>query len=100
MHQLKYKGNKELGKQLGRLMGNDFKKPIVLITVDYLFRLPLFPSKEKKRGYNQATIFCEGIAEIMNVEILRDAITRTHSRRPRQKKEELKDGKIWKENLN
>ena len=26
MHQLKYKGNKELGKQLGRLMGYDLQK--------------------------------------------------------------------------
>jgi ComF family protein len=77
MHQLKYKGNKELGKQLGRLMGYDLQKTSRFKTVDYLVPLPLFPSKEKRRGYNQATILCEGIAEIMNVEILRDAIVRT-----------------------
>jgi ComF family protein len=77
MHQLKYKGNKELGKQLGRLMGHDLQKTNRFKTVDYLVPLPLFPSKEERRGYNQATILCEGIAEVMNVEILRDAITRT-----------------------
>ncbi len=77
MHQLKYKGNKELGKQLGRLMGYDLQKTRRFNTVNYLVPLPLFPSKEKRRGYNQATILCEGIAEVMNVEILRDAITRT-----------------------
>lgn len=77
MHQLKYKGNKELGKQLGRLMGHDLQKTNRFKTVDYLVPLPLFPSKEKRRGYNQATILCEGIAEVMNVEIVRDAITRT-----------------------
>ena len=77
LHQLKYKGNKELGKQLGRLMGYDLQKTDRFDKVDFLLPLPLFPSKEKRRGYNQATILCEGIAEVMNVEILRDVITRT-----------------------
>jgi ComF family protein len=77
LHQLKYKGNKELGKQLGRLMGYDLQKTDRFNKVDFLVPLPLFPSKEKRRGYNQATILCEGIAEVMNVEILRDVITRT-----------------------
>ena len=77
MHQLKYKGNKELGKQLGRLMGYDLQKTGRFNTVNYLVPLPLFPSKEKRRGYNQATILCEGIAEVMDVEILRDVIART-----------------------
>jgi len=77
LHQLKYKGNKELGKQLGRLMGYDLQKTDRFDKVDFLVPLPLFPSKEKRRGYNQATILCEGIAEVMDVEILRDVITRT-----------------------
>src|SRR5438552_994734 len=68
MHQLKYKGNKELGKQLGRLMGYDLQKTNRFNKIDFLVPLPLFPSKEKRRGYNQATILCEGIAEILNVE--------------------------------
>jgi ComF family protein len=77
MHQVKYKGNKELGKQLGRLMGYDLQKSNRFNTVDLLVPLPLFPSKEKRRGYNQATVLCEGIAEIMNIEIASDVIVRT-----------------------
>jgi len=77
MHQLKYKGNKELGKQLGRLMGIDLQKTNRFDAVDFLVPLPLFPSKEKRRGYNQATILCEGISEVMNVEIAGDVIVRT-----------------------
>jgi ComF family protein len=77
MHQLKYKGNNELGKQLGRLMGYDLQNTTRFNKVDLLVPLPLFPSKEKRRGYNQATILCEGIAEIMNVEIVGDAIIRS-----------------------
>jgi len=77
MHQLKYKGNRELGKQLGRLMAYDLQKTNRFNKPDYLVPLPLFASKEKKRGYNQATILCEGMAEVMNVQIAKDVITRT-----------------------
>jgi ComF family protein len=77
MHELKYKGNRELGKQLGRLMGHGLQKGSRFNKVNYLVPLPLFASKEKRRGYNQATILCEGIAEIMNTEIASAVIVRT-----------------------
>jgi len=60
MHQFKYKAT-ELGKQLGRLMGNDLRHTNHRFNdIDVLIPLPLFRAKEKKRGYNQATILCEG----------------------------------------
>jgi len=77
MHLLKYKGNKELGRQLGRLMGLDLQKASRFNRVECLVPLPLFASKEKRRGYNQATILCEGIADVMNAEIATDVIIRT-----------------------
>jgi ComF family protein len=45
--------------------------------VDLLIPLPLFPAKERKRGYNQANLLCEGIAEIMNKPVAKQAVTRT-----------------------
>jgi len=77
MHQLKYKGNKELGRQLGRFMGFELQKTNRFNNLQYLVPLPLFASKEKRRGYNQATILCEGIAEVMNTELATDVIVRT-----------------------
>ena len=77
MHQFKYKGNKDLGKQLGYLMGNDLSQTLRFKNIDALIPLPLFAAKEKRRGYNQATILCEGIAEVMRIEILRDVVIRT-----------------------
>src|SRR5215831_1754159 len=67
MHQFKYKGNKELGKQLGRLIGISLQQSEHFKNIDALIPLPLFPAKEKKRGYNQACILCEGIAEVMKL---------------------------------
>ncbi len=86
MHELKYKGNRELGKQLGRLMGYDLQKTTRFNKVDYLVPLPLFPAKEKRRGYNQATVLCEGIAEVMNGKIATDVIVRTQYTETQTKK--------------
>ncbi len=86
MHQIKYRGNTELGRQLGRLIGKDLQQTDRFNEVDALIPLPLFPAKEKRRGYNQATILCEGIAEVMNKEILKDVIVRTQHTETQTKK--------------
>jgi ComF family protein len=76
MHQFKYRGNKELAFQLGKMMGESLKKSN-RFPVDALIPLPLFPAKEKRRGYNQATVLCEGIAETLRVPVLKDAVIRS-----------------------
>jgi ComF family protein len=43
---------------------------------DALIPLPLFPAKEKRRGYNQSMLLCEGMAEVMNIPVLNDVIIR------------------------
>lgn len=77
MHQLKYRNNRALGHFLGRLMGNALLESKRFYDVDVLIPLPLFPAKEFKRGYNQATILCEGITEVFQKPILKNAIIRT-----------------------
>jgi ComF family protein len=93
MHQFKYRENKDLGKQLGKLMGISLKNSGRFHTADVLVPLPLFANKEKKRGYNQAMILCEGIAEIFPLPILKDAVIR-----PQHTDTQTKKGRIerWK----
>ncbi len=92
MHQFKYKRNKELGLQLGRIMGDQIKKS-GRFEADALVPLPLFPAKEKRRGYNQATVLCEGMAETMNIPVLDKVIIR-----PQHTETQTKKGRIerWK----
>lgn len=93
MHQLKYRGNKELGYQLGRLMGMALKDSGRFMELDALVPLPLFPQKEKKRGYNQSALLCYGIAEILSLPVLTDVISR-----PMHTETQTKKGRIdrWK----
>ena len=92
MHQFKYKSNKELGLQLGRLMGEQLLKS-GNYNVDALIPLPLFPAKEKRRGYNQASLLCKGMSEVMNIPVLTNVVTR-----PEHTETQTKKGRIerWK----
>lgn len=74
-HQFKYRGNKELGFQLGRMMGDSLRRS-ARFHVDALIPLPLFPNKERKRGFNQSVILCRGIAEYLQVAVLENVIIR------------------------
>jgi ComF family protein len=75
--QLKYKGNKEAGYFLGRMMGLALQRSELFSTVDVLVPLPLNPKKEQMRGYNQAALICDGIRDVWNRPVLPYAITRT-----------------------
>ncbi len=75
LHQFKYKNNKKLGQQLGRLMGASLLQNSRFMP-DALVPLPLFPGKERKRGFNQAAILCHGMAEEMKIPVIADALTR------------------------
>jgi len=77
IHQLKYKGNKDVGYYLGRLIGHQLKESARFDTIDVLVPLPLNSKKEFKRGYNQAAIISEGIAAIWQKPIVKDAVVRT-----------------------
>jgi ComF family protein len=76
MHQFKYRGNKELGLQLGRMMGNSLKRS-GRFDADALIPLPLFASKEKRRGFNQSLILCQGIADSLQIPVWNDVIIRS-----------------------
>ncbi len=92
MHQLKYKGNKELGLQLGMLMGEALKKS-GRFHADALIPLPLFPGKEKRRGYNQATVLCEGMSAVLHIPVWNQAV-----QRPEHTETQTKKGRVerWK----
>lgn len=77
MHQFKYRSDQALGMMLGRLMGIALAQTNRFLGMDALVPLPLFSAKERKRGFNQATVLCEGISEILNIPVLTKAVIRS-----------------------
>lgn len=99
MHSFKYRGNKELGFYLGRLMGQSLLTSKRFEAVDILIPLPLFISKERRRGYNQATILCNGIAEIIvkpvsNKVVRRPEHTETQTKKNRVERWQNMEGRF------
>lgn len=99
MHQFKYHGNRELGFYLGQLMGLSLSGSNRFIYVDALLPLPLFESRERKRGFNQAAVLCEGISSVMKIPVLKDVIkrksfTETQTRKGRMERWKNMEGKF------
>jgi len=63
IHQLKYKGNQNVGSFLGNLTVEQYKNQPILQNFDEIVMVPLHPKRLKKRGYNQVETFAKTIAE-------------------------------------
>ena len=76
LHNLKYKGMKELGEEIGKHFGIDLMQSPEFSTVDVICPVPLHPQKERKRGYNQSWWIASGIARQMQKELSSDNLIR------------------------
>ena len=86
LHQLKYRGNQELGIQLGSFLGTALKNTS-RFPVDVLVPVPLHPAKEKSRGFNQATLICQGIAAVTGLTVCTTLLRRNAQRSTQTKKD-------------
>lgn len=76
IHELKYKGRKDLAQYMGRIMGQVLDHTKWLGQIDALVPVPLFAAREKKRGYNQSTLLCKGIATLHDLPIYTELVKR------------------------
>ena len=76
IHQLKYKNNRDIGFYLGQILGTSLLASNRFTNIDALIPLPLFLDKERKRGYNQAAIICNGVSDVLNVPVINNNVVR------------------------
>ena len=76
IHHLKYLDSPELGLFLGRMLGGRIRESGRFCNTDALIPLPLYPEKQRLRGYNQAESIATGMAEVLGVPVLDNAVTR------------------------
>lgn len=86
LHQLKYKGNTEVGKRLGETVARDIQKMKFEPSIDYVIPVPLHPSKLLIRGFNQAEIIATVIASGIRCEINTDCLQRSTATNSQTKK--------------
>ena len=77
IHELKYRGNKEVGVTMGKFAAADLLDSDDFKSLDLIVPVPLHEKKEAKRGYNQSEMICNGIAEILGMPVVTDNLYRT-----------------------
>jgi len=77
IHQLKYRGNADIGIHMGYLHGEILSESEDYRAADLIIPVPLHPKKEKQRGYNQSDMIAQGLSQSMTIPWQRDIIVRT-----------------------
>jgi len=75
LHELKYKGNRNAGIYLGRLLADELRHS-VFKRCDLIIPVPLHRKRQIERGYNQAELIARGAAEILQLPLVTNYLRR------------------------
>lgn len=76
LHQLKYRGMKELGEMMGRQLAYEIKDSDFINPIDLICPIPLHPKKQRKRGYNQSDHFAKGLSKVLDIPVDNQTVRR------------------------
>lgn len=76
IHNLKYKGIKDIGHELGKMYARGLKESGFINDIDIIIPVPLHPSRERVRGFNQSKCISEGIGESTGLRVEVNALAR------------------------
>ena len=69
VHQIKYNDKREAAVELGRVLGEKLAHSPVFQGIDCIVPVPMHPTKQRWRGYNQAEMFADGLADSMQIDV-------------------------------
>ncbi len=86
IHNLKYKGQEEIGSVLGAWFAEDLKNSPIIQSVDEIIPVPLHKRKLRERGYNQVTNFGNALSNGLNISynpniLVRNIYSKTQSKK-------------------
>lgn len=80
----KYNGRREYaayyGQEFTKMYGERLKK----LSVQALLPVPMYPAKQRARGYNQAELFAEEIGRRLGIRVCNDYLLRVRNTRPQK----------------
>ena len=76
IYSLKYNGQPDMGRFLGRLLGKYAQQVDFFEGIDAIIPIPLAKRRIEERGYNQCVMIAEGLSEVCHLPILQDAVER------------------------
>jgi len=97
IHEIKYHGGKELAYELGIEFGHDLIQEGYGGLYNFICPIPLHKQKQRLRGYNQSEWLARGIAQVLDIEVENNIVSRkvftsTQTKKNRQQRwENVKD---------
>ncbi|MEH6534897.1 MAG: ComF family protein [Psychroserpens sp.] len=90
IHNLKYRGQEEIGQFLGEWLGEELRHIDGYLNVDVVIPVPLHKSKLKSRGYNQVDEFGKAIAKALDADYNTAVLVKTTNTKTQVFKDRLK----------
>lgn len=82
LYRFKYGGRREYAKDFGEEIAFYLKDFFEEIQPDALIPVPLYHTKERIRGYNQAALLAQAVGECTGIPVYRDLVKRIKNTRP------------------
>jgi len=89
IHDLKYRGQSDVGKHLGLHYGHILCEATLFQNIDMIIPVPLHPKRLAQRGYNQSEVFAEGLSQSMDVPMCADIVIRHRETKTQTKKNRI-----------
>jgi len=77
LHHLKYQGDEDIGRVFGNWLGAELQESPYYESIDVVIPVQIHLKKLKQRGYNQATLFAQQIAKVLNVPYVDDVLLKS-----------------------
>jgi len=90
IHNLKYKGQEDIGVFLGSWLGEELKTVLDYNSIDVVIPVPLHKNKRRQRGFNQVDKFAQEIALSLNSDFINDALIKITNTKSQVNKKRLK----------
>lgn len=86
LHRLKYRGQKEIGEVMGRCMATELLPYHFFSGIDVIIPVPLYPKKQRTRGYNQSEWIARGVSVISGIPVDTTSVARSKNTATQTKK--------------
>ncbi len=83
--QFKFRGISRVARVFGRLLDDRYRSRLESLEPDLIIPVPLHPSRENRRGYNQAALLARELTGELGVPMAEDRLRRARRRRPQSR---------------
>ncbi len=84
VHRMKFQNKRVYAKVFGEIMAKEIQDKITKWEIEAIVPVPMHKKKQRKRGYNQAELLAQTIADRWNIEIKKDWVVRVKETAPQK----------------